>query len=244
MNIAIIDDYEKDSLLIADYLDTYFSESYCDMCFFLHTFQSGEVFLQTFSANFFDLIFLDYFMDGLTGLEIARFIRNKDADVPIFLTTASPDYAIDGYKVKASGYLVKPVRYEEFSQLMSLLDFKHKQKDKIITVNTGKDILSIPTEKIVYCDISGHYVQIHTADARTLRIRMTFSDFMPFLEPYPEFLFCNRACIINMDHVDHHDESTFYMKGGDRIPLRRKQQSQLLKMYSNYIFRKVRGQKA
>lgn len=244
MNIAIIDDYENDSLLITDYLKLYFSESCRGMHFFLHTFSSGEKFLQSFSAHFFDLIILDYFMNGLTGLETARSIRNKDANVPILLTTASPDYAIDGYKVKASGYLVKPVKYEDFSQLMSLLDFKRKLEDRIITVDTGKDCLSIPVKNVIYCDISGHYVQIHTIEAKTLRIRMTFSDFMPILEPYPEFLFCNRGCIINMEHVDRHDESTFYMKGGDRIPLRRKQQSQLLKIYMNYIFGKVRNAKA
>ncbi len=58
-----------------------------------------------------DLVFLDIRMPQLSGLEFARLIPPTTR---IVFTTAYADYAIDGYKVNAAGYLLKPVSYEQF----------------------------------------------------------------------------------------------------------------------------------
>ena len=61
-----------------------------------------------------DLIFLDIQMPDLNGIELAR-VQNKGADKPrIIFTTAYNQFALEGYKVDALDYLLKPFNYEEF----------------------------------------------------------------------------------------------------------------------------------
>ena len=61
-----------------------------------------------------DLIFLDIQMPDLNGIELAR-VRNKGTDKPrIIFTTAYNQFALEGYKVDALDYLLKPFNYEEF----------------------------------------------------------------------------------------------------------------------------------
>ena len=62
-----------------------------------------------------DLILLDIYMPGIDGMDAARAIRQFDQDVCIIFITTMYQRAIEGYKVRAFGFIRKPVSYEEFS---------------------------------------------------------------------------------------------------------------------------------
>lgn len=240
MNIAIIEDLKRDSLIITQYLQRYFSTQCCSLPLSIKTFENGESFLSTFIRGSYDFIFIDYYMERMSGMETARHIRKTDSEVILIFTTASRDFAIDAYKVKASGYLVKPFSYDELAEILSLIDLKQMKERQSITITSGYEQIQILINDIIYCDISGHYVQIHTNNRGLLRTRMTFSEISSLLEPYPEFLLCFRGCLINMNQVDHIDNLIFFMKDGARIPLRKKEQDKIMKVYADFIFEKVR----
>ena len=69
-------------------------------------------------------------LEKTTGLDIAKKICLKDSNVIILFVTSSRDFAIDSYKVRATGYLVKPLNYNDFVETMSLIDYKQLQKNK------------------------------------------------------------------------------------------------------------------
>lgn len=81
-------------------------------------FSSGEALLERFAPAAYDLIFLDQFMEGLSGLDTARRIRARDNLVPLVFVTTSRDHAIDSFGVRACGYLVKPFADEDFARTM------------------------------------------------------------------------------------------------------------------------------
>lgn len=242
MNIAIIDDLNTDRKTITKYLHTYFSKHYSGISLSIHTFESGEAFLRVFRQDSFDFIFIDYYMDGMSGLDTARAVRAVDSGVVLIFTTASRDYAVDSYKVKASGYLVKPIIFGDFSEILSLIDLHQIRSRRFIEIINGYDKVKILLKDIIFCDISGHYVQIHTESFGLQRTRMTFSELVRLLKVYREFLVCYRGCLINMNQVHHIDDFTFFMNGGERIPLRKKEQHEILDAYSRFLFEKAREQ--
>lgn len=243
MRIAIVEDCEQDAEIISEYLNTYFACQCINMPLSIRRFQKGEDLLSVLKRNEFDFIFIDYYMSGISGLDTASAIRKVDSAVIIIFTTASRDFAIDGYKIRASGYLVKPISYEEFSETMSLIDLQKIKEQRFIQLKSGYELIKIPLKDIIYCDILGHYVQIHTMRLGLLRSRISFRALSRMLSPYSEFLPCYRGCIINMNYIDHVDDFDFVMNNKERIPLPRKQQTELLNAYSEFLFDKVRTQR-
>lgn len=240
MKIAVIDDMSTDIEWTTKHIRTYFSEQCINLEFTIDSFPSGEEFLKSFKSHTYELIFIDYYMEDLCGLDVAFAIRNLDRNVKIIFTTASKDYAIDSYKVQASGYLVKPISYEDFAEILSLIDFKKLKEHCFIEITSGYHVVKIPLCDIIYCDMKGHYVQIHTANFGIQRSRMTFVKLKNLLKPYSDFLLCYRGCIINMNHIEYIKDFIFFLSNGERIPLCKKQHNEILKNYSEFLFDKVR----
>lgn len=84
----------------------------------LTEFENGETFLKAAKERPFTVLFLDIYMDGANGIEIARELRGFDPDCLLIFTTTSTDHALDGFKVRALHYLVKPYNEKEISELM------------------------------------------------------------------------------------------------------------------------------
>ena len=74
-------------------------------------FSSGEEFLSRFTPGDYDIIFIDQYMDGLSGMNTAREIRSRDELAALVFVTTSREHAIESYGVRACGYLVKPLNY-------------------------------------------------------------------------------------------------------------------------------------
>lgn len=108
MNIAIVDDLKTDSDRLVGFIDTYMKQHNLQYGT-LDRFSSGEDFLGAFTPGKYDLIFLDIYMDGITGMETAKRIRQTDHDCRIIFITTSPEFAVESYNVNASFYLLKPI---------------------------------------------------------------------------------------------------------------------------------------
>lgn len=240
MKIAIVDDTKNDIQLLKTYIKEYFIHNYSGIPLTIHEYPNGETFLISFSQSSYDIIFLDYYMKKLTGLETAQIIRKTDFTVHIIFITVSRDFAVDSYRVKACGYLVKPFTYEAFYETMSLNLENILKKLQFVEFVNGKDFIRVFLKDIIFCDISGHYSQIHTSDT-VIRIRMAFSKLVDVLKPYPEFLLCYRGCLVNMKKIIKIENQAFLMSDGERIPFRKKEQNNIMKTYSSFLFEKVRN---
>ena len=241
MKIAIIDDMESDSMIIARYLRRYFQENSCPEPVVIDRFENGEQFVKSFEEGVYELILIDYFMKAMNGLETARCIRQSDPFVSIIFITASRDFAIDCYKVRASDYIVKPPDYAQIREAMSLINLSRLRDGQCIRVSCGREQMKIFLKDIIYCDASGHYVQIHAKGCKILRTRVSFSKFIQELEPHPQFLLCYKGCLVNMDQMTGIEELDFVTSEGEHIPIRQKEYKRLVKTYYDYIFTKVRN---
>ena len=108
---AIIDDEPLAAALLESYAQ---KVSYLEPC---GTFNSAITAMRQLREKPVDLIFLDIQMPELSGLEFAKILP---ARTKVIFTTAFSQYAIDGYKVNAIGYMLKPIAFEEFQSLAAL----------------------------------------------------------------------------------------------------------------------------
>lgn len=238
MKIAVIDDRTEEITFLTEYLDQYLGErstSYQMVCF-----TSGEAFLDHFREGMYAVIFLDAVLDSenMNGMETAKKIREKDPDVMIIFSTNSPDFAIEGYTVGASGYLLKPYSYDQFMQTMDLVYDKIHPVRKYIEVKEKKMMVRVLLDDIIYCDYENHYIRIHT-ERRMVRSYMQFRELSKLLIGYAQFQCCYRNIIINMDQVREMEHADFLMSNGERIPMRRQERLEIRQKYADYIFEKT-----
>ena len=117
MRLAFVDDDYGEIKKLTTMIDKELQGTVYSSCT-KQLFSTGETFLSVWKPGMYDIVFLDIFMDQLTGVDVARQIRKTDASVKIIFCTTSNEFASESYCVDASFYLLKP-----FSQNMCARPF-------------------------------------------------------------------------------------------------------------------------
>ncbi|MDF2838940.1 MAG: response regulator transcription factor [Evtepia sp.] len=116
-------------------------------------FSSGEgliSWLQKHSGEL-DLVFLDIEMNGLSGMETAKELRRGDDGLQLVFVTGYPDYVFDGYSVGALGYLIKPPKPQQLSDVLTrALAALHKLAPQFFICHSGEVTYRIPKKEILY----------------------------------------------------------------------------------------------
>lgn len=233
MNIAIIDDMPSDRNFLLNLLSRYCSQF--QLAAQTECFESGEAFLKAFEQTYFDIIFLDIYLNGIDGMKTAEKIREKGSECLLIFSTSSQHHAIKSFRVRAFDYLLKPYGYEQFAEVMHLCDQTLRKRAHYIEVKEGREWVKILLRDILYTDYANHYIQIH-AKQRVIKSYMSFHEFSQLLLPYPQFLCCYRNCIVNMDEVIQMEEKDFVMQNGERVPIQRANRSKIRQQYADYMF--------
>ena len=110
MKIAIVDDNEDDRKRLQEEI-TKICDNKSRKDFEITEFFSGEDFINLIVKNenkkYFDIVFLDIYMNGITGIETAKKLRETDNQSKIIFITTSNEFASESYEVKAYEYLIK-----------------------------------------------------------------------------------------------------------------------------------------
>jgi len=106
MRIDLVDDIASERNSLKARLDAQLARLSLDAGIF--PFACGTDFLSAAEKERFDLVFLDIYLENENGVDTAEELRRFDGDYIIVFTTTSPDHALDGYRVRALHYLVKP----------------------------------------------------------------------------------------------------------------------------------------
>ena len=133
---------------------------------------------------FFVQIFLDIYMPGLSGLETASEIRKLDTNCLLIFSTTSSDFAVKSFRVRAFDYLVKPYKYEQLAEIMSLAEKALNKSSRYIEVKESREMVKVLIRDILYADYDNHYIQIHTKE-NIIKTYLSFQDFAPLLLEYP-----------------------------------------------------------
>ncbi len=237
LRIAICEDTESDLRNLKGLIES------SGINFSLDVFKSGEAFIAEFAKGSYDLVFLDVFMEILSGVETAEKIREQDTDVVIVFTTTSEDFTREGYRLNAYKYMIKPVIKEDVEESLDLAIVKRDRnlEATLEIISDGKAV-SIPFNDIVYVESRDSRSYVVTSEGEEYPTVTSLESLETLLNP-PRFVRSHRAFIVNLDHVDDVDDdvSIFIMDNGDSTYIRVKDHKRIKNNYDDYIFSKIRS---
>ena len=216
MNIAICENDAMDSDILRTTLSGYLEQNgYTGK---IYAFKSGETLLSSFSLGAFDVIFLDIFMDGISGIETAKKIRGIDPTCALIFITSSPNHALEGFSVRASAYVVKPIREKEMQTALFQCREIFMKNARYIEIRADRMDVRLPLVKIYYIEIYDKSMLFHTPDG-VYQTRMSMDEIEQKLAGDP-FYRCHHSYIINMNHIGKINSQDIIMKNGDSVPMR------------------------
>lgn len=194
-------------------------------------FSAGEELLG--SDLSFDLVFLDIFMSGMTGMEVARAMQSRGQKTPIVFLTSSSDFAVESYEVHAFDYIVKPIQPERLRQVWERFLSLHQENRRFLLINNAGIIEKYPYELIEFLESNCHYVTIHLTDNTTKRIHERLDNLERQLDDV-RFLRCHKSYLINMSLVQSMSDD-FVMQSGKCVAYRKRGKKKLQKRFEEYM---------
>ena len=197
MKIAIC----EDEILCAEVLQNYIKKWADSRGVWVETFvyESAEQFLFFLNDNVsMDLVFLDIMMGAISGIELARKLRELQYDFHIVFTTDSKEYVYEGYNVFALNYLLKPVSYSKCSEILD--NVKNMiSNQKYYLCKTADELIKIPYEDIICIEMESHNAIITTTKSKYIT-RKTITNILDTLNS-EIFMQCHKSCIVNIQHI-------------------------------------------
>lgn len=199
MKVAIIEDEKREQEILNSYFQRLMTVEGVPNA--LSFFDSGDDFLDAFEFGKFDLVLMDIDLNSrINGIETSQKLREIDDEVILIFMTNLAQYAIEGYKVKAFDYIVKPISYFDFSQRMKII-YQHVQErvvQKVLIPNSeSKTVVNI--KDIYYVEVSNHSLVFHTADGN-IPSTGTLKQALNELGKY-HFAQCNNCYLVNLAYV-------------------------------------------
>lgn len=181
----------------------------------------------------FDLLLLDIAMEPLNGLEVARRLRRRGDKSTLVFITAHRQYAIEAYDVQASHYLVKPVDVKKLEEvLLKLCSVLQDECKETIAVRQGTGIRKILLGQILYLEVLGRKIHLHTAQ----EVILFYGKLEELERSLPEFFFrCHRSYIINFRHVQRYDRTDVWLDNGESIPLSKRRYHTFGVMFMRFL---------
>lgn len=233
--IALCDDEQTEVVKHKEMLSSYKKE-HPELDFEIGTFENAEKLLTKMQEGYTpDIILMDIYMDGKTGIEAARELYEKGNRSRIFFLTTSEEYAVEAFRLEAAQYLVKPVSRERlFPLLDKQIEALDGEKQKYVALEVDNTTLRVMVRDIVYCEAQGKRQYLYMTDGAHFCIRMSMAKLEELFMPYEEIVRIGKGYIINMDHVEGLDSHVVQMDNGKQLYMPRGAYQSLRKQYIAY----------
>lgn len=201
--------------------------------------------------NSIDLIFVDINMPDLTGVE---FVRELEQQVMVIFTTAYSEYAIEGFKLDAIDYLLKPFSFDDFSRAVnkavSLYELYAKSRlaeqepaeniaeaevdesnsNEYISIKADYKVSLVKLAEIIYIESDSEYVRLHLNDGTSIMTLFRMKK-MESVLPSDLFMRVHRSYIVNLKCVTGYARGRVYLNNGEYLPIGENYKEQFL----NYV---------
>ena len=171
-----------------------------------------------------DALFLDINMPDLSGMD---FIKSLPHPPAVVFTTAYSEYAVEGFRVNAVDYLLKPFSFKEFEASCEKLR-KHlemqaaleaRESDPVLHFKADYRTLSIDVRKILYVESMSEYVKIFLVDAEApVVVLYSLKNLIEQL-PADRFMRIHRSYIIALGHIAEASRTSVRLDNGKTLPV-------------------------
>lgn len=244
MNIAIVDDEIMELKAAEFYLHNFIKKNYSKLYseIDIQTFSSANDFFKVYEPGLFQLVILDIMMEEIDGLQTAQIIRARgDDEVNIVFLTANDEFVLNGYRVFAVGYFIKPISNHEddFANTFDYIFQKILKRTSEITFSVAGADISVPFRNIFYIDIDyRHRLCVYLADGKKFVTANSYSEVHEILSADERFLECYHRIIINMDYVKSMEPDDFTLLDGTSIPISQRKKKEVKVKFMRYFANK------
>ena len=200
------------------------------------TFRSAVSAQEWLKENEIDLIFVDINMPDMTGVE---FVQSLDVKAMVIFTTAYAEYAVEGFKLSAIDYLLKPFGLKDITRasekaqsLYELLQLQEQYgsengqeenstestEDGVLSVHADRKTHLVKMTNIVYLESAGEYVRLHLVDGTKLVTLFRLKNMESELQS-SQFMRVHRSYIINLGHISGYTKGKVFLSNDDYVPI-------------------------
>lgn len=199
---------------------------------FIDYFENGDMLLR--SKQEYDVIFMDYQMEKMNGIETASKLREANSDSIIIFISAYPAAALDAFEVNTFRFLQKPV--DEAKLFKALSDYlKSIDYDNLLLINTHDESYKIKMSEIIYLEGDGKYTTIRTKD-RSFRLHMNLKQ-LEIKLPTTKFIRCSKSFVVGFQHIDNHDRTNIIFVNGEKAIIGAHYAAKFKAEFQNYIMK-------
>ena len=211
------------------------------------TFRSAVLAQEWLHTNSADLIFVDINMPDMTGVE---FVQTLETPAMVIFTTAYAEYAIEGFKLSAIDYLLKPFGLKDITRaaekaqsLYELLQLQEQlncdvpqeeptenAEDGVLSVHADRKTHLVKMSNIVYLESAGEYVRLHLVDGTKLVTLFRLKNMESELQS-SQFMRVHRSYIINLNHISGYTKGRVFLSNDDYVPIGENYKEQFM----NYV---------
>lgn len=231
LKVAVVENDEAQARRLENYILQYAKEGGepCNVVLF----RDGIDFVSDYTGDF-DAVFMDIDMPLMDGLSAAERLRKMDETVSIVFVTNLAQYAIEGYKVHALDYLVKPVDAFELSlELKKIARLKQRSMGDFVWLTVLGAMRRVPLMDIVYVEMLRHDVSVHTK-TEVYTYRGTLKEAEERLGE-KHFSRCHNCYIVNLHYVTDVNGDEITLETGMKIFMSRNRKKKFMLDLTAYV---------
>ncbi len=208
----------------------------------IRLYQAGSPFLFDWSSRpDYDLLLLDVDLGtDPNGMELARQIRRKDDKIQIVFVTGLAEYAMEGYDVAATHFLVKPVAAEKLWQVLDKVCAAAEKKEEYLLLTGEAETELIPVGRILYAEAFSHVADLYMEpgepggrQAQCRRVRLGMKELEGKLSP-SSFFRCHRSYLVHLAHVRKISRNQAFLDHGLWVPVSRSREKLFYQAFLAY----------
>ena len=196
----------------------------------------AEDFLKSNKA---DIIFLDIEMPKMSGLQ---YLQQATVRPLVILTTAFPEYALEGYEWDIIDYLLKPIAFKRFEKAVQkareyaqLKDTNTLSSPPYLFIRSDKRIEKVELQDILYIESAGNYVFLHT-ETKKIMAYLTLKSIEAQL-PRADFIKVHQSFLVCFSKIDAIEGNTIKIKG-KTVPISRNYRDTVMDLVTRRLLKR------
>lgn len=233
VRILIYDDSSYDRKQLKILIDNLFSE--LNITYSIKECLNDEEFYNSISSS--DLLFLDIELNKSNGIEIGKKIKETNSDCRIIITSRFNKYLIDGYKIHADRYFLKPINEIEFSmEMKNILKEYFKQNFSIRDEKICRVPISL--KKILYIEAYDKYTVLHMSNDAKLKTPYRLKYWTDKLKDY-DFCQSHKSYLVNLSNVSGIKKTDVVLFSNELVPLSRHYKADFENYFMKLLFEEI-----
>jgi len=235
LSVAVCDDMPIECAELARHIENTLNQFGTE--FSLKRFFDGRDMLKYVGS--FDIVFLDIKMPEISGMELARQMRENGRESIIVFVTSAEEYVYEAYDVEAFHFLIKPVNEDKLKNVLkkAVVKVMACSNENFLVISSEHQIKKILLKDILYIESVGRMVKIH-CNSGVLETYKQIGDLEQTLTD-KHFFRCHKSFLLNLEYVSRFDKSEIVMENGDTVFLARKRAKIFQKEIISYM--KMKG---